>query len=391
MHRLNSLVRAVLIMTTCVLCLRANAAPESPELSKRADKLPPIKSVAVDPHGRLLVNDEPFFPILMYVETTNEETMKSLVSAGFNVVTTHGNHTGDLLGSGFYAAVHGGGKAPQFDAIVLGIGVDSPALSYPDKTIENTHAANDAVRRAVPGRPIMNAIGYWEDEPKGIVDGKLPRKEKYEDIVAAIEVPSPYLYPVPYQRIDTVADALARARAVSGGKQLLLPILQTFAWEAKDRYPSPDELRCMVYLSLIEGANGIGYYAYHTVTGKKNTDITKEQPDLWKAVTGVNAEARAIGVFALNANEAKLDTEGGPSTGDHRVRVRTITKGKQTLFVVANPTDKPAKVTLKSATKIVSIAAFTGEAPPTKLAGDGKTAELELGATKTAAMLAATE
>lgn len=384
MHRLNPLICIVLIVTACVLCLRADAAPEAP---KRADKLPPIKSTAIDAHGRLLVNGDPFFPILMYVDKTDEATMKSLTDAGFNVVTTHGEHAADLLHKGFYAAVHGGGKAPQLEAIVLGIGVDSPALSYPDKTLEKTREANDSVRKQLPGRPVMNAIGYWEDEPKGVVDGKLPRKEKYEDIVAAIEVPAPYLYPVPYQRIDTVADALARARNVGGGKQLLLPILQTFAWEAKDRYPTPDELRCMVYLSLIEGANGIGYYAYHSITGKKDTDITKEQPELWKAVSGVNAEARAIGAFALSANEAKPTIEGGPSTGDHRVRVRTITRGKEVLFLVTNPTDKAVTIKLKAPKKIASIDTFTGEAPTPKITNNGAAAEVEIGATKTAALI----
>ena len=39
---------------------------------------------------------------------------------------------------------------------------------------------------AVPGRPVMNAIGYWEDEPSGVVAGRLPSREKYEDLVATI-------------------------------------------------------------------------------------------------------------------------------------------------------------------------------------------------------------
>src|ERR1044072_4612675 len=95
----------------------------------------------------------------------------------------------------------------------------------------------------------------------------------YEDLVTAIDVSAPYLYPVPYQPISSVGDAVARARKASGGEKPILPVLQLFVWDAKDPYPTPAELLCMAFLCLVEGAHGIGYYSYGSVTGRPRTSI----------------------------------------------------------------------------------------------------------------------
>ena len=83
---------------------------------------------------------------------------------------------------------------------------------------------------------------------------------------------------MPYQPVASVGDAVARARAAGEGKKPVLAVLQLFAWKAKDRYPTPQELRCMAFLALVEGAGGIGYYSYGSVTGQPKTTIAEAQP-----------------------------------------------------------------------------------------------------------------
>ena len=158
-----------------------------------------------------------------------------------------------LPAQGLYGAVHVGNKIDNLAGVLLALGTDSPALQFKTSLLDKVTQANAKVRAAAPGRPVVNAIGYWEDEPAGVVAGKLPSKEKYDELVRTIDVSAPYLYPVPYQPVASVGDAVARARQATEGKKALLPILQLFAWEAKDRYPTPAELRCMAFLALVEG------------------------------------------------------------------------------------------------------------------------------------------
>lgn len=252
------------------------------------DALPPIESAKTDERGRFIVNGKPFFPILLYDAPTDDDTLAMLREHGFNVLGCNPLVCGMLRTKGFYGAAHVGKKVEGLDGLLLAIGPDSPALNFKKDLFKRTAEGNAKAAALAPGRPIMNAIGYWEDEPEGVYHGKLPSQEKYDELVRAIDVSAPYLYPVPYQPIATVGDAVARARAASGGKKGLLPILQLFAWKADDRYPTPQELEAMVYLSLLEGATGIGYYSYGHVTGHKKKTIAQVQPELWKHVKGLN-------------------------------------------------------------------------------------------------------
>src|SRR5579864_8233395 len=233
--------------------------------------LPPIKSVDHDQRGAFRVNGKPFFPIVLYDAPLDDRTLRELRDFGFNVLTCDAPSCAALAAKGFYGAAHGDKKIDELSGVFIGAGADRPALIFKKVLLKQVAEANAKTGAAVPGRPIMNAIGYWEDEPAGVVTGKLPSRAVYEDLVAAIDVSAPYLYPVPYQPIASVGDAVARARKASGGKKPLLPVLQLFAWQAKDRYPTPAELRSMAFLALVEGAHGIGYYSYGSVTGLPKT------------------------------------------------------------------------------------------------------------------------
>ncbi len=115
---------------------------------------------------------------------------------------------------------------------------------------------------------------------------------------------------------------MARARRASDGKKPILPVLQLFVWEPKDRYPTPAELRCMAFLSLVEGAHGIGYYSYGSVTGRAKTNIAAAQPELWKSVKKLNHDIADIGPRLLAGTETNDLTlaEGTPSVKMKLVR-----------------------------------------------------------------------
>jgi hypothetical protein len=229
----------------------------------------------------------------------------------------------------------------NFDGVLLAIGMDSPVINLKPPLIENLKADLEKTRAVIPNRPVMHAIGYWLDEPKGVVANTLPPPEKYESVVQTIDVSAPYLYPVPYQPIRTVGEAMARAAAASGGKKPLLPVLQIFAWTATDRYPTAAELKCMVYLSLIHGARGIGYYYYNHVTGKKGVTFGQEQPEVWSSIKPINAELAQIGPLLLEGAADPTITLKGQGSG---VEFRAISSGKERLILLANPTDAAREV-----------------------------------------------
>lgn len=306
--------------------------------------LPAIESASSDDRGRIMVNGKPFFPILMYDVPNDPDSLKMFRAHGFNSVTAHAEKAAGLREYGLYAAVHAGKKLESLDSVLLAIGMDSPALYWKDDLLGKARADLAKVREAVPGRPVMHAIGYWEDEPGGVISNKLPRPEVYEELVKAIDVSVPYLYPLPYQPVRTVGEAVARAEAASGGRKPLLPVLQLFIWDAKDPYPTPEQLRCMVYLSLIAGADGIGYYSYNYVTGKKGTNIAAEQPKLWESVKGINVALAEIGPFLL---ESEVDPSVTLVKGRPDVWFRAVTQKDKGLILMANSSDKPQDVVVR--------------------------------------------
>lgn len=334
-----------------VLLVATLAAPVQGQPARVA--LPAIKSVEFDRQIGFRVNGRPFFPILLYDAPTDEPTLAQLRESGFNVLTCRPEASDTLPAQGFYGAIHPKkNSTASLPGVLLAIGPDSPALYFKQDLLRQTAEANAKVAASAPGRPIMNAIGYWEDEPAGVFEGKLPSRAKYEDLAAAIDVSAPYLYPVPYQPVASVGEAVARARAATGGKKPLLPILQLYAWKADDRYPTPAELRCMAFLALVEGAHGIGYYSYSTVTRQPKTTIAAAQPELWKSVGQLNREIAGIGprlvsgkkTDAIAVDVAPLDA-ASPG-GESAVRFKAIEDKHGLLALLVNPTETPQQVRL---------------------------------------------
>jgi hypothetical protein len=303
-----------------------------PGFGQAPTPLPPITAVDYDQNGAFRVNGKPFFPIALYDAPLDDKTLRELHDFGFNVLACDAKSCASLPAKGFYGACHADKKLDDLSGVLVGLGFDSPALWLKQDLLKQVAEANAKTSAAVPGRPIMNAIGYWEDEPTGVFKGKLPSKAVYEDLVAAIDVSAPYLYPVPYQPISSVGDAVARARNASAGKKPILPVLQIFVWDAKDRYPTPAELRSMAFLALVEGAHGIGYYSYGTVTGQSGTNIAAAQPELWKSVKTLNHDIAEVGPRLLAGTATNEITVG---KGTPAVRMKVV-REKGLLAVVVN-------------------------------------------------------
>ncbi len=102
-------------------------------------------------------------------------------------------------------------------------------------------------------------------------------------------------YPVPWAPVATVAREMRLARLGSGGAPFYA-ILQAFDWAAAPqlvraevplRPPNPAEMRCMTYLALMQGAQGLLYYAYEMASWK-----LAEHPEQWDALSQIVIEVR---------------------------------------------------------------------------------------------------
>ena len=101
-------------------------------------------------------------------------------------------------------------------------------------------------------------------------------------------------YPVPWLPLANFAQHVRLARFAAGPQKPLITVIQAFDWsyhpELVDhrpnlRVPTYDEIRCMTYSALAEGANGLFYYAYDD--GKWRMG---DHPATWIALRKVAAE-----------------------------------------------------------------------------------------------------
>jgi hypothetical protein len=116
--------------------------------------------------------------------------------------------------------------------------------------------------------------------------------EKYRDVADRLALD---WYPVPWSSVGTVAREMRLARLGADGRPFLA-ILQAFDWNIATnlldtdvplRAPTPQELRCMTYLALMQGASGVIYYAYTA----DNWNLSSNSP-LHSAVLETAAEIR---------------------------------------------------------------------------------------------------
>ena len=343
------------LASVLVLVLLSSVAAAQPG----GQALPVIDSAGTDERGRIVVNGKLFLPILMYDVPVDGESLNRFREHHFNVLSCPAEDAEALRRHGLYAAAHSNGKSGlDLGGVLFGVGMDSPALYWKENLLEKSRADLANMRKLFPRRPILHAIGYWEAEPEGVFSNRLPRPERYEELVAALDVSAPYLYPLPYQPLRSVGQAVGRAAAASGGGKALLPVLQLFVWKPGDRYPSPAELKCMVWLSLIHGADGIGYYSYNYVSGKHGTNIAAAQPELWKSVKAINAEIKVIGEFLLRAQPDPSVEVVAPESA---VEWRAATDGAGVLLMLTNTSPAPCRVRIRWPSEAAELQRIGGD------------------------------
>lgn len=203
-----------------------------------------------------------FFPLGIYAAGSTNE-LQEIRAAGFNLVTGPANH--EFLQAAGRHQLH-----------VLGAIPSLPGRSFASSPVESTVRRHDSNPNLwawyVVDEPDLNGISPADVEQANRAVKRFGRKPTalvlYSGSEALHYAPIPDImmidrYPVPWLPLANFSQHVRLARFATGPKKRLIAVIQAFDWnyhpELVDnrpnlRVPTYEEIRCMTYCALAEGA-----------------------------------------------------------------------------------------------------------------------------------------
>ncbi|MDD2709043.1 MAG: sugar-binding protein [Verrucomicrobiae bacterium] len=373
-------------------------------LTKAFAKVPAKNhEIKIDWNNNFLVNGEPFFPMGIY--TVPEGNLAKIRDTGFNTVTyffpkdiftywfsgrTKENKTmEDLEGEvlSYLDTAHAANLKVMFDLSLLWIRKSSDPVN-----VENIKKVKQAVLK-FKDHPALLAWGIL-DEPsaKKLSDGssvpvflekvwmQIKEIDPYHPVWILLDKPDDCLdyaaigdfhqtdpYPVGNKPLSMVSDFIKQTMVSVENKKPVGAVLQAFGEpELSRRMPTPEELRCMSYLAMIQGAKAITYFIYTDVSphlgenlaALKPFGITRQKPGwflladacpaLWSAIEKITKESKVLTplLSAPQPHRTSLQIQ----SDEPIYAVEKECPGKRCLFA-ANPLPREISVNVSSASK----------------------------------------
>lgn len=293
-----------------LLCLTLSALASAVE-----PELPAIETVKVGQHRELLVNGEPFFPIMSWAQS--QQRFSLLKSLGFNTFCGSGGGSRQVLEAaqnvGGYAIVSAG----RFDSTLVG---HASMLAYnlrdePDLGIGSDEGprvpASEVVGRYQEAkrndrtRPVfLNYTASFMNQSAG---QRAAVKAYYETTSNAADILCFDIYPIFQRNRDDmlvwVADGVTELQAIAGHGKPVWAWIETSKgsrWISYDRQKdvTPEIVRSEVWMAIIRGATGIGYFT-HAWRPEFNEFAPK--PEVRAELARTNAQLRGLGPVILSA------------------------------------------------------------------------------------------
>jgi len=162
--------------------------------------------------------------------------------------------------------------------------------------------------------------------------------------------------PIPRWPITTVADAVRMATAATAGAKPVWAMIQStgLAWtetrgydpETSGRPPTPAEHRAMVYLAVINGADGIAHYSFRVppAQGRSGYYLQTDAADLWESIKETNRQLNALAPALINSRPEPLAaSEGSP------IRMAALVHEDARYVIAVNTSGVGSAVTLEVA------------------------------------------
>jgi len=256
----------------------------------------PAMTAFVDEHQRLIVDGKPFFPLGMYWGAMNKDELRTYAQGPFNCLMPYGQPTReqmDLAQSFRLKVIY------TVKDIYAGLGpaeikteADEWAHIKGKTEAFSHHPAllawylNDEL--GPEHMPRLNLHQRWIEQldpnhPSWVVLYQVDQIRKYIDSFDAIGTDP---YPIPSGPASNAGEWARRTRQGVAGARPVWMVPQVFNWacykkdeqKAQFRPPTYEEMRCMAWQCIAEGANGLVFYSWFDLHRDKAAPFTEQWP-----------------------------------------------------------------------------------------------------------------
>lgn len=332
------------------------------------EKMP---KVYVDEKLRLIVDDKPFFPLGLYLGPTEDEHLARIAEAGFNTILCYGYGVGkDPQGYMNRAEKHG-------LRVIYSVKDFYEGTRYFPKNFGKSglELAKEYVLN-LRNHPALLAWYINDELPPSFI----PRLQAMYELISGIDPNHPTFqvlyqigelahyfgctdvigvdpYPVPRRPLTMVADWTEAARKEMRNRKPVWVVPQIFAWSIysgkEEREPTMGEKRCMAYLALIHGANGLIFYSYfdlfRDVGGKRAEPEVFERR--WSEVRQLGKELSSLLPMLLEGEAILFKVEPIDAT----IHLRCLSKNGEIYVLAANPGEEEVTVALSLPMKFLKL------------------------------------
>jgi len=323
-----------------------------------------MPKVFIDERRRLIVDGKPFFPLGLYLGPTGDEHLRRIADAGFNTILCYGYGVG-ADPEGFL------NRAQRYGLKVIYSIKDfyEGTRWFPKLGKSGLELAREYVTKLRHHPALLG--WYINDElpPKWV-----PELTKMYELVSSLDPDHPQFqvlyqvdelhlyynctdimgvdpYPIPQHPISIVADWTKKAVKAMHGVKPVWVVTQIFAkgnytGDVRHREPTFAEKRCMFYLALIHGAQGLIAYSYfdllRTIGGKPAPRDLFERR--WREIRAIIHEVKQLIPVLL---EGKDVSHIPRSVAKGKVHMRALTYNDRLYLLFANVSDERIPISIK--------------------------------------------
>ncbi|MFQ6131322.1 MAG: hypothetical protein ACE5R4_04745 [Armatimonadota bacterium] len=335
------------------LHVAASAGPARPGHADWRRSLPVLVpeerswEVGYDERLRLLVDGKPLFPVGIF-DVYRRADLQRAAEGGLNVVVA----PRAAMSPEYLSEAHARGLKVIASAMQTNVGAWRDLLD----TIAGSPALVGWLALNEPGaRGVAPATAarLYEDlaaaDPYHPVLCSLTDAQAMPSFVDSADVVLAASTPVPYWPLLRVAERVEAARQATEGHKPVWAVIQTVGRvlgrgaaagpSGLARAPTPEEMRCMTYLALIHGAQGIVYSTYEQLPDARRAAfaLPKDAPKLWAGVCAVAEQVRSLEPALVEG------PTGRPKTGDERIQAASFEGGGWGYVIAVNTESEVAE------------------------------------------------